>query len=302
MTEFRKFSLPFLGVLFSSLLHFSCPSWAELPPIVGVSGMTPIEEGSYLAVWVPLPEGEIIKGVTWYNSDGSVVFPEFLAVAGEYGKPTNLDAALSFGSEFNGGTGAWSELLFPQPITSSSSGLFLIMELPSGSDFQSAGLGGGCGFGYFAGGVVNNCWITGDGITWNSLSSDYQLAMLPIFSMEKGDGALVLDIPKDGRTENAIITSDIPIIGKRMKIFPNPFNALTEISFSLTKASDVQLRVFDLRGKLVNTLVQNHLTVGDHSYSWGGQDNAGRFVSSGVYFFRLEAGGKMFTSRSMLVK
>jgi hypothetical protein len=73
--------------------------------------------------------------------------------------------------------------------------------------------------------------------------------------------------------------------------FPNPFRASTTIRFDLPARAEVRLRIFDVQGRLVRTLVDHEpLEAGTHSRPWLGEDDQGRRSASGVYFYRLEAG------------
>ncbi|MFH1843967.1 MAG: FlgD immunoglobulin-like domain containing protein, partial [bacterium] len=71
---------------------------------------------------------------------------------------------------------------------------------------------------------------------------------------------------------------------------PNPFNPSTVIPFSLPSAGRVELKIFDLAGRLIRTLVSTGLPAGDHEVVWNGQDDRGRGVASGTYYVRLVAG------------
>lgn len=84
--------------------------------------------------------------------------------------------------------------------------------------------------------------------------------------------------------------------------FPNPFNPKTQISFGLPRAAEVDLAVYDLRGRRVATLVNRTLTAGRHTATWRGTDDTGRQVSSGIYFYRLRAGSERLTGKMMLLK
>ncbi len=68
---------------------------------------------------------------------------------------------------------------------------------------------------------------------------------------------------------------------------PNPFNPHTVIAFSLPRAQAVTLRVYDLQGKVVRTLVAGEQPAGHHEVTWRGRDDQGGAVSSGLYFYRL---------------
>lgn len=87
-------------------------------------------------------------------------------------------------------------------------------------------------------------------------------------------------------------------------IKPNPFNPKTEIRFVLTRDNLVQLNVYNIRGELVSTLVNERLQGGgERVVSWDGTDNAGQQVASGTYFARLRIGADVMQVRKlMLVK
>jgi hypothetical protein len=84
--------------------------------------------------------------------------------------------------------------------------------------------------------------------------------------------------------------------------YPNPFNPSTEIAYQIPRAEHVSLSVFDISGRLVRTLVEGKRAAGPNREVWDGKDAAGHVVSSGVYFYRLEAGGYVRTKRMVLLK
>ena len=72
--------------------------------------------------------------------------------------------------------------------------------------------------------------------------------------------------------------------------YPNPFNPRTSIPYRLSENMRVSIRVYDVSGKAVRTLIELQQTAGLHTVTWDGTDECGRHVSSGIYFIRLEAG------------
>jgi len=84
--------------------------------------------------------------------------------------------------------------------------------------------------------------------------------------------------------------------------FPNPFNPSTSIAFELARRERVMLRVYDVRGRLVQTLVDEALAAGAHTASWSGVDASGQAVASGVYYYQLDAGPASLTRRMVLLK
>lgn len=84
--------------------------------------------------------------------------------------------------------------------------------------------------------------------------------------------------------------------------YPNPFNPETTIKYSLMKDNEITLRIFNLLGQEVRTLVNERLSTGEHIIRWNGRDNLGRKVDSGVYFYRLQAGDFVETKKLLLLK
>jgi len=84
--------------------------------------------------------------------------------------------------------------------------------------------------------------------------------------------------------------------------YPNPFNPTTTLAFSLAKGTDVDLRIFDVRGALVKTLVQEHRAAGNHRVPWDGVNQQGNRVASGVYFYKLVAGSFVDTKKMVMLK
>ena len=81
------------------------------------------------------------------------------------------------------------------------------------------------------------------------------------------------------------------------------FNPMTMIKFNLPKTSRVDLRVFDMRGHLVRSLVSGEtLGSGVQEVMWNGKTDAGSDASSGVYFYQVQADGLQQTSRMTLMR
>jgi subtilisin-like proprotein convertase family protein len=84
--------------------------------------------------------------------------------------------------------------------------------------------------------------------------------------------------------------------------YPNPFNPATTIQFELPRALRVDLAVYDVSGRRLATLVSEQLPAGRHRINWLGQDDQGRAVASGTYFYRLHADGRTLTRKMLLLK
>jgi hypothetical protein len=83
---------------------------------------------------------------------------------------------------------------------------------------------------------------------------------------------------------------------------PNPFNPRTEIVFTMARAGHASLRVYDVTGRPVTTLVDGTLPAGPSRSGWDGRDARGRSVGSGVYYYRLVTGDATKTRRMVLLK
>jgi len=83
---------------------------------------------------------------------------------------------------------------------------------------------------------------------------------------------------------------------------PNPVINGTELAFQLEKPSQASLRVYDLTGKLVRTVVTGSLDAGPHTARWDARDESGKPVTSGVYFYRLESGGLTATKQLVVTR
>ena len=93
----------------------------------------------------------------------------------------------------------------------------------------------------------------------------------------------------------ASVPNDVAVVG--LVNYPNPFNPKTEIAFTLPRAAEVKLEVFNIMGQKVTTLIDRQMNAGEHSCVWDGSD-----VASGVYFYRLETPGFATTKKMVLMK
>jgi hypothetical protein len=95
---------------------------------------------------------------------------------------------------------------------------------------------------------------------------------------------------------------DVPRVTVLHQNVPNPFNPTTTIRFDLAQAGRVELRVFDVAGRLVRTLASGVHEPGRHTMVWNGLDTGGRRVASGVYFYRLDAPEFVATRKLVLLE
>jgi len=95
----------------------------------------------------------------------------------------------------------------------------------------------------------------------------------------------------------------VPVAATELKNnFPNPFNPETTIAYSVKEASPVTIEIYNVKGQLVKTLVNEAKEAGNHSVVWKGTDNNGRSVSSGIYYYKMIAGKYSSTKKMIMMK
>ncbi|MFQ5770719.1 MAG: DUF3179 domain-containing (seleno)protein [bacterium] len=101
----------------------------------------------------------------------------------------------------------------------------------------------------------------------------------------------------EGEREDELVPQDFALYQN----FPNPFNPTTNITYDLDKNSLVTLKIYDVLGQVVRTLVDNeNQSTGRKSVLWDGRDDAGELVASGIYVYRIRA-GEFSQSRKMIM-
>ncbi len=114
-----------------------------------------------------------------------------------------------------------------------------------------------------------------------------------------GDGMILKTTNGGGYylTEIVPINNSVPDEFILKQNYPNPFNPVTNINFSLPKEGFVSIKVYDVTGRMVKTLVNEVIETGNYTVTFDGSQFA-----SGIYFYRLETNNFMETKRMMLVK
>ncbi|MDP2363452.1 MAG: FlgD immunoglobulin-like domain containing protein, partial [Ignavibacteria bacterium] len=93
--------------------------------------------------------------------------------------------------------------------------------------------------------------------------------------------------------ENIIYPSEYNLLQN----FPNPFNPQTKIKYVVSSESKISIRIYNALGKEIKELLNETCSCGEYEIAWNGTDNFGNKVSSGVYFFTMEANN--FTQNSL---
>lgn len=84
--------------------------------------------------------------------------------------------------------------------------------------------------------------------------------------------------------------------------YPNPFNPTTTISFTVPRAAQVTIGIYNIAGQLIATLTEREFQAGTYSVTWNGTDNLGQKVTSGMYFCRMESGDFTAVRKLVLLK
>ncbi len=89
--------------------------------------------------------------------------------------------------------------------------------------------------------------------------------------------------------------------------YPNPFNPDTWIPYQLADAANVEIKIYNVSGQLIRTLVLGHKKAGyyisrNKSAHWNGRNDAGESVASGIYFYQIQTGKFAATKRMVIVK
>ncbi len=132
----------------------------------------------------------------------------------------------------------------------------------------------------------------------------------PMFLVRYDEGgATAPGLAENGGTDEGEVSDPKefgqPAVPERFALggnYPNPFNPTTRISFDLPMSSRVLLRIHDVRGMGIRTLVSGAMAAGFHAVTWDGKDDRGGSVPSGVYFYRIETEGFVDTRKMLLLK
>jgi hypothetical protein len=116
-----------------------------------------------------------------------------------------------------------------------------------------------------------------------------------------GDSALV-EVELEAGAVTGVEDGLTPRIAVLHQNYPNPFNPSTAIEFHLPRRERVSLRVYDVSGRLVRTIVEETLETGDHLFTWDGHNDRGAQVASGVYFYMLKSDSIRQARKAVLLR
>jgi len=140
---------------------------------------------------------------------------------------------------------------------------------------------------------------TDSGSTWQEFREGLPTAVLVMdLSISPSNRKLRAVTHGNGVYERTLLSStSVPVSVQDATIasyalyqnYPNPFNPSTEIAFAIPRPSYVTLKIYNISGQEIRTLVTNGYAAGKFKVSWDGKDNFGRTVAGGTYIYRLKA-------------
>lgn len=100
---------------------------------------------------------------------------------------------------------------------------------------------------------------------------------------------------------NENIVNTKPNVSLLLANYPNPFNPVTKIPYYLPKASEISIKIYNIKGQLVKTFNNGYQLSGNHDLIWNGTDKDNKVQASGIYFYSLQVNGKITDTKKMLL-
>ena len=136
-------------------------------------------------------------------------------------------------------------------------------------------------------------WRVPEGLTTTGLIRVYLHDNRGIMGYDTSDGPFSI-------AAQTGVAEAIPAVHRLYQNVPNPFSSSTQVPFDLPEEAKVNLKVYDLSGRVVRTVVDDWFPAGKHVASWDGRDSEGKSLAAGIYFYRIEAGKYVSTLRTTI--
>jgi len=107
---------------------------------------------------------------------------------------------------------------------------------------------------------------------------------------------------QDAKSRTNAAMDGVSALRFHLEASPNPFNPSTLITFEIAGREQLNLRIYDVQGRLIRALLSGVLDPGEHRVLFDGRQRDGPSVASGIYFIRLDAGGRTATRKILLLK
>lgn len=211
----------------------------------------------------------------------------------------NFDRSRNLGYQYNGNDYRGQQVL-------SDSGVFSFMALDNALHVYPPMFTLSDKWSYMNAGIVDTAILVQIDCSMIITTGPYDIApgesVVAAFAILGGNGLADLQANADAAMARYNATSidesdNLPEVFELSQNYPNPFNASTTIGFTLSEPQDVTLAVYDLLGRVIARLIDNEMKAGLQQVTFDASD-----LSSGVYFYRLQAGDKVETRRMTLLK
>lgn len=138
---------------------------------------------------------------------------------------------------------------------------------------------------------------TSDVLSHLNISLVRQVAQLALATIAHLSEGIIVTGIKDYRFLENRLPDDFAL-----RAYPNPFNPIITLEFILDRPGDIELNVYDIRGKLVKNVVKGFFRPGRHQVQWNATDEYGHKMASGSYFYSLKAENKVITKKMLLIR
>ena len=232
-----------------------------------------------------LLESEVVGDTTFPNGETYTVVDGFGAGFGTYVRQQG-SRVLSYNSEDTTEHAIYDFAAEPgDTISGLEWGGFIVLDEKSSTEFY--------------GRTLTQWTFCIDFVLWVTVIDSiglYRVDFEPGVLIYSFQGAIVHGV-QYGTITGIVENPTVPMMIQLYQNYPNPFNPTTTIGFSLPTSSDVSLKIFNLLGEEVATLVSGRVDAGTHAIQWDATVQA-----SGVYFYRLRAGGFTETRKLVLMR
>ena len=265
--------------------------WDDLNPEDGgmIYYKSEPENGRFIVMWDAVPhysysgDGLPVTFEVILNADGSIVY--------QYGPMNEVDGA-TVGIENADGTDGLQVAFDAEYLYE---GLAVYFYLPPPLTWVTADP---------LDGVVAGMGNQPVDVTFDAtdLAVGTYYAEMTVVSNDQDESQIALPITLTVTDSTPVLDGLLPRAVEFLGAVPNPFNPATDLKFSIPRQADVTLRLYDVSGRLVRSLVNETLEAGSHEVRWNGRDDSGRAVASGTYFARLSVAGEPSVRPLVLVR
>ncbi len=141
-------------------------------------------------------------------------------------------------------------------------------------------------------------------VTINNLANETTYYWRALSKTDSGN-ASTYSAPATFKTTNVTAVEKENVVPKEFSIsqnYPNPFNPTTAIVYAIPKNTFVSIKIYNMLGQEVKTLVNSQMQAGTYTIQWNGDNEAGQHVTSGAYIYRIVAGNNIAVRKMLLIK